>query len=92
MLDIINEKKKNSKIAFTMVRYISFIAIYLVVVIVQRNAWDAQSMHQGALPSKLLPAACLWSNARANMHGKQCPHACSSLWNRRTPLGSLKVV
>mmetsp|Transcript_36365 Transcript_36365/g.89472 ORF Transcript_36365/g.89472 Transcript_36365/m.89472 type:complete len:720 (-) Transcript_36365:305-2464(-) len=50
VLDIIKEKKKNSALAFSFMRYVVFIVLYLTVVIIQRNAWDAESMH-GALDS-----------------------------------------
>mmetsp|Transcript_26615 Transcript_26615/g.67627 ORF Transcript_26615/g.67627 Transcript_26615/m.67627 type:complete len:727 (-) Transcript_26615:116-2296(-) len=48
VLDVVREKKKNSKMAFSLMRYVVFIGIYLFVVITQRNAWDAESMY-GAL-------------------------------------------
>jgi hypothetical protein len=45
VLDMVNEKKRLSKTAFIMLRYLCFIAIYIAVIIIQRNAWDAESMY-----------------------------------------------
>uniref|UniRef100_A0A6T8KEF1 Uncharacterized protein n=2 Tax=Hemiselmis andersenii TaxID=464988 RepID=A0A6T8KEF1_HEMAN len=45
VLEIVREKKKNSKMAFSLMRYVVFIALYLTVVVTQRNAWSAQSMY-----------------------------------------------
>jgi len=45
VLDMVNEKKRHSKTAFMMLRYLCFIAVYIAVIIIQRNAWDAESMY-----------------------------------------------